>query len=356
MSFILIEIRHRLVFISVSIMAKFVIYSVLVLCFGMFAKFDHPGELAEPTVTIDLIEVSEDRTLVAEAENVEIKSGSYSDYLSLLKQAGPKEERSSRDNQAKSESSIIGNPEIKFDEIKTIDSTVVEVKENTTEAGAKAPLNLSKVDHSSFGTLLKEHVNSRGDVNYQAFKKDQAKLESYIESLSKNTIQKSWTNNENLAYYINVYNAYTIKLILDNYPLKSILDINYGKPWDLKFIKLGTTIYTLNNIENDIIRKEFDEPRIHFAVNCAASSCPPLLNDAYYAESLEEQLEGQTVSFINNATYNKISKSELRLSKIFDWYGNDFKGVKDFVVRYSDVNIQNAKITFKEYDWSLNKQ
>ena len=337
-------------------MAKFVIYCVLFLCFGMFAKLDYSSEFTEPTLTSDEIEVSEDQTLAAEAENVEMKSDSYRDYLSLLKRAGPKEERGSRDNQAISEFTISGNAKIEFDEIKNIDSTVVDIKENATEAATMAPLNLAKVDHSSFGILLKEHVNSRGDVNYQAFKKDQAKLEVYIESLSKNTIDKSWTNNEKLAYYINVYNAYTIKLILDNYPLKSILDINDGKPWDLKIIKLGSTSYSLNNIENDIIRKEFDDPRIHFAVNCAASSCPPLLNDAYYAESLEEQLERQTMSFINNPIYNKISNAELRLSKILDWYGNDFNSVKDFVGRYSDVNIQNARITFLEYEWSLNKQ
>jgi hypothetical protein len=214
---------------------------------------------------------------------------------------------------------------------------------------------MSGVSHVAFDQLLKTHVSSTGAVDYAGFKSDASKLNAYIASLSDNPATDSWSRDEQLAYWINVYNAYTIKLILDNYPVKSIKDINGGKPWDKSWIKIGGKTYSLNNIENDLIRPTFNEPRIHFAVNCAAKSCPPLHNRAWTAENLESNLESSTSKFINNPNYNQINASEAKISSIFDWYGSDFGDVKTFLNKYSTTKLNDgAKIGYKEYNWDLN--
>ena len=214
---------------------------------------------------------------------------------------------------------------------------------------------ITGVDHSTFDKLLKAHVSSTGVVDYAGFKSDASKLDSYIATLNENPIQSNWSKDEQLAYWINAYNAHTIKLILDNYPVKSIKDINGGKPWDKQWIKLGGKTYSLNNIENDIIRPTFNEPRIHFAVNCAAESCPPLHNGAWTASNLESNLELSTKKFINNSKYNQISASGASISSIFDWYGGDFGDVKAFLNRYSNTKLDSSsKISYSDYNWNLN--
>jgi hypothetical protein len=212
-------------------------------------------------------------------------------------------------------------------------------------------------DHSAFDELLKKFVSATGVVNYKGLKSEVDKLNSYLSKLDKNPINSDWSRNEKLAYWINVYNAFTIKLILDNFPVNSIQDIADGKPWDLKWIKLGGKTYSLNQIENDIIRPEFNEPRIHFAVNCAAQSCPPLANQAFTAENLDSLLEKQTKVFINNTKYNKVSTSSAKVSRIFDWYGSDFGNVLSFLNKYLDKPLPAAaNIDFLDYDWSLNNR
>ena len=209
-------------------------------------------------------------------------------------------------------------------------------------------------DHSTWTQLLRKYVKGR-TVNYKGMASERAKLDRYLDALSSNPPQSNWSRNEKLAYWINAYNAYTVQLILDNYPLKSIRDLKGGKPWDDKFITIGGKRYSLNDIEHQTIRKQFDEPRIHFAVNCASVSCPKLLDEAYTADKLEQQLEAQTRDYINSR-FNKVTKNSLQLSSIFDWYGEDFDDVADFVDQYSDVNVSNsAKITFMDYDWGLNE-
>ena len=146
-------------------------------------------------------------------------------------------------------------------------------KETTTIETVKSPFN-----HSLWNDLLQKHVSVQGNVNYKGFKLDYSDLERYLQSLSDNIPNKSWSKAEKLSYWINAYNAYTIKLIIDKYPLKSIKDIN--RPWDQRFIKLGEKIYTLNDIEHEILRK-MNEPRIHFAIVCASISCPKLQNEAF---------------------------------------------------------------------------
>ena len=213
-----------------------------------------------------------------------------------------------------------------------------------------------KNTHQKWNELLKNHVSENGNVDYKGFKKDQVALESYLELLSKNLPEKSWTKNATLAYWINAYNAFTVKLILDNYPVKSIKKIN--SPWDKEFINLGNKKYSLGEIEHKILRK-MNEPRIHFAINCASYSCPNLLNEAYTEKNLNNQLEAAAKSFINDKSKNNITANTIEISSIFDWFTGDFKKkgtLIDFLNKYSSVKINaKAKISYKEYNWNLNE-
>lgn len=212
-------------------------------------------------------------------------------------------------------------------------------------------------DHSDWNRLLQKHVNPKGEVDYAGFKRDEAELQPYLHTLARHPVEKSWSRNEKLAYWINVYNAYTVQLIVDHYPVESITNLKGGKPWDVQWIKLGQEMYSLNEIENEIIRPQFAEPRIHFALNCAAKSCPPLLNKAWTADQLENYFEQQAKAFINNPAYNKISAGSVQVSKIFDWYSEDFGQLIDYLNQYSTTKIRaNAQVSFLEYDWSLNEQ
>ncbi|MBK6994734.1 MAG: DUF547 domain-containing protein [Lewinellaceae bacterium] len=172
----------------------------------------------------------------------------------------------------------------------------------------------------------------------------------------ENPVEESWTKEEKMAYWINAYNAFTLKLIVDNYPTKSILNFDGGKTWDVRRIKIGDKKYSLNNIENDILRPQFKDPRIHFAINCAAKSCPPLWNHAYTAENLDVALENRTRDFVNNSNYNTLSASRAQVSKIFDWYGADFGDLKKFLNQYSETKLNTSTaVVFKEYNWDLNE-
>jgi len=212
------------------------------------------------------------------------------------------------------------------------------------------------ISHEAWDKLLRANVSADGKVNYKAFQKSEAGLNTYLDYLAKNPVQDKWSKTEKMAYWINAYNAFTIKLILNNYPTTSITKLHDGKPWDVKWIKLGDKTYSLNNVENDILRPQFKDARIHFAVNCAAKSCPPILNRAWTAENLNKNLDQQAKAFINNPKFNKISPTEVQLSKIFEWYAGDFGNIVDFLNPYTSLKI-NAKATVKyvEYDWSLNE-
>ncbi|WP_299396526.1 DUF547 domain-containing protein [uncultured Gelidibacter sp.] len=220
------------------------------------------------------------------------------------------------------------------------------------------PISQEKVDHSDWDVLLKKYVNNEGCVNYKGFKKEQAKLKAYLIKLSKAVPNTDWSNQELLAYYINLYNAATVDLILDNYPTKSIKDIS--RPWAKGIVKIGTKVVSLNTIEHGILRK-MNEPRIHFAINCASYSCPKLMREAFTADKINAQLDKATREFING-NQNDISENNPKLSKIFDFYTSDFKvnGKTDligYINRYSTVKINpKATYSFKEYDWDLNEQ
>ena len=238
-----------------------------------------------------------------------------------------------------------------------IASTFTEIEVlDTGMSDISAAYQLSNL-HAPFDALLKEHVDAAGNVDYQGLKSNEVKLDNYLKALSESPVQSDWSKDAQLAYWINAYNAFTLKLIVDNYPLKSIMDLEGGKVWDKKWVNLGDKVYSLNEIEHNIIRPQFNEPRIHFAVNCAAASCPPLAAKAYTADNLESLLAERTKSFINNSQYNHISASGAKVSKIFDWYGSDFGDLISYLNKYSNTTIKkNASVTFREYDWSLNSQ
>ncbi|MFL0077588.1 DUF547 domain-containing protein [Tenacibaculum maritimum] len=212
----------------------------------------------------------------------------------------------------------------------------------------------------TFDTLLKTNVTNSGNVNYKGIKKEEAKLDNYLAYLAKTTPDKSWSKNKTKAFWINAYNAYTIKLIIDNYPIKSILKIKKkGKDaWNIPFAKVGGKNYTLNHIEHEILRKEFSDPRIHVGVNCASISCPKLGNFAYTESNINTKLEALMKTFINDTSRNKISENKLQLSKIFEWFKGDFTKTDSLVAylnKYANTKIAaKPKIRFLEYNWNLN--
>lgn len=212
------------------------------------------------------------------------------------------------------------------------------------------------MSHAKWDVLLQKNVSKNGNVNYKGFQKDSKELKAYLTDLSANVPTKSWARNAILAYWINAYNAFTVQLIIDNYPTKSIKNIN--DPWGKKIFLLGNKKYSLEEIENEILRK-MDEPKIHFAINCASFSCPNLLNEAYTEAKLDKQLATVTKSFMSDKTKNTITPNKIEISKIFDWFAADFKkngSIIDFLNQYSTVKINSkAKISFKEYNWSLNE-
>ena len=176
----------------------------------------------------------------------------------------------------------------------------------------------SSVNHSLFGDLLHKYV-SDGNVNYAGFKTDSTALQSYLDLLTSTPPDPAaWSVDAQLAYWINVYNAFTIKLIIDHYPLESIKDIGskiqipfVNSPWDIKFIHMNGEKLDLNNVEHSILRKKFSEPRIHFAINCASFSCPKLRREAYLSTKLDEQLEEQAIDFINDPARNTIAEKRM---------------------------------------------
>lgn len=227
--------------------------------------------------------------------------------------------------------------------------------------------NSHPVSHASWTALLQKHVNEKGLVDYRGFAADSLALNEYLTLLGNNHPNaKHWTESERIAYWINAYNAFTIRLILRYYPVRSIKDIGgsipfINLPWDIKFIEIEGQKYDLNNIEHGILRKQFDEPRIHFALVCAAMSCPRLRNEAYTADKLGEQLQEDARVFFNDSSKNKIGQNSLELSKILDWYGGDFDraavSMQDYVNGFTKTEVSpKAKITYLQYNWALNEQ
>jgi hypothetical protein len=232
------------------------------------------------------------------------------------------------------------------------------LEENSTKV--EAPIQMVKMDFSKvYGQLLSLYVSKDGKVDYPGLVKAKELMNQAIQHFKDNQPESNWSDNQKLAYWINAYNLFTLKLVCDNYPVKSIRDIAGGKPWDKAFIPLEGKTLSLNDIENNIIRKRFNEPRIHFAVNCASVSCPKLLNKPYTKDNLSTLLTEQTKAYLADKNENILGSKAIEISNIFNWYKEDFTssgGAIAFINKYSSVKIDpKAKVTFKDYNWNLNK-
>lgn len=229
-------------------------------------------------------------------------------------------------------------------------------------------------NHASWDAWLKKYVTVRGavsTVDYKLAKVNLAELESYLKVLESVGAKEflAFSEPQKLAFLINSYNAFTVKLILNHYPVKSIKKIGslFSSPWKMKFFKLFGEDSYLDQIEHERIRKEFAEPRIHFAVVCASKGCPALRNEAFRADKLESQFESAAMNFLKDSERNLYGKekNEFQLSKIFDWYGDDFKknfgSVQAFVASRlaqnpeEEARMKSASLKFLDYDWSLNE-
>ncbi len=239
-----------------------------------------------------------------------------------------------------SQTITVKDPDIKV--MDTIDSKKIEV--------------IEAFNHSIWNSLLKENVSNKGNVNYEGFRQQKQAIREYITSLGAQMPEESWSLEDQLAYWMNAYNAMTVDLILRNLPLKSIKDID--KPWNQRLWKLGSKWYNLDEIEHQILRK-MNDPRIHFGINCASFSCPPLLNEAFTAQKVDEQLDALAKQFVNDPLRNTITSDRIQISKIFSWFAKDFKkegSLIDFLNKYSETPINsNARKSFKDYDWALNQ-
>ncbi|MHC5025671.1 MAG: DUF547 domain-containing protein [Planctomycetota bacterium] len=224
------------------------------------------------------------------------------------------------------------------------------------------------VDHAALDAVLRAHVDARGRVDYEAIARSSAELLGYTRSLADVRLE-SRPRDERLAILINAYNAFTLQLIVENWKggtLESIRDLD--DPWDQKRWRFGGKTVSLNHIEHEIIRKQFNEPRIHFALVCAAIGCPTLRAEAFVADRLEVQLDEQTRAVHQGRTWCRYdaAANTLFLTRLYDWYGSDFEksagSVLAFVARYVDgvraalEEDRKPKIRWLDYDWALNKQ
>ncbi len=230
------------------------------------------------------------------------------------------------------------------------------------------------INFATWDKLLHQYVNSQGRVNYRAWKTESSQiLNQWLAGIKYVDITSTNSSEQQLALWINLYNAFTVASILESYPIASIQPKIFGMPNWLAFAwffyrpthKVGNSYYYLNQIEHRILRRQFNEPRIHFALVCASVGCPLLRNEAYYAETVLAQLEDDAIRFINNpdkVRYN-LSTQTLYCSQIFKWYKSDFLKVAPSIPEYirsylkSDILItEKIAIAYLDYDWNLNQQ
>lgn len=221
-------------------------------------------------------------------------------------------------------------------------------------------------DHSVWDAVLKDIVNADGTVDYKRLHDSPTGLNRYIEQLAECDFD-ALDRDGKLALLINAYNAFTLRLIVDHYPIKSIRDIPSSKRWGHKRWQIGDLTLSLEEIENDYLRGRFAEPRIHFAINCASQSCPPLRPEAFTPALLEKQLQEQTTQLHGAGSFASYDseRATLTLNPIYDWYRSDFHSDEEGLIRYAAGFMPALKrdlekgisvsISWKTYDWSLNK-
>lgn len=227
-------------------------------------------------------------------------------------------------------------------------------------------------DHAPLGRVLRECV-SEARVDYRRLKERPADLDAYLGRVAEIPAGAfaGWTRDERLALLINLYNAATLRLVIDHYPLGSLRDLGVlpGAAWRKKVVRFGGRTISLDDLEHGLIRAEYREPRIHFALVCAATGCPPLRGEPFEAGRLGEQLDDQARRFLGDVSKNRFEPETgiLWLSPIFDWYAADFAGegrsvpdaVKGYLPERARRELERAgtvKVRFTDYDWSLNER
>ena len=255
-------------------------------------------------------------------------------------------------------------------------SSTVALAASPTEAFSKFTVGSAKtVDHAAWSQLLAGYVKPGADglnrVDYKAWKaKDHATLKAYVAALEKSDVA-SLDKPEQFAFWANLYNAATINVVLDKYPVKSIKEINLGGglktlvtggPWQAKIVTVGGQGLSLDNIENDIMRAIFKDPRVHYSVNCASVGCPNLGTVAFTGATLDTILDANARAFINSPRGFAFEGGKIKASSIYDWFKADFGGSVDGVLaharKYATPEL-NARLTGKtaidsyDYDWAL---
>ena len=240
--------------------------------------------------------------------------------------------------------------------------------------------------HAAWSALLKKHVvlidgGKASQLRYAGMAQDRGALKAYLGALASVNAAAfdTFSKPQQMAFLINAYNAHTVELILTRYPkLASIKDLGslIQSPWKKKIVPLLGATLSLDGIEHDMLRQRgrYDDPRIHFAANCASIGCPPLREEAYVAERLDAQLDEQALRFMSDRSRNRWNAANARLevSQIFDWYGEDFKlghrGITSpaaFYARFADqladapedrkrIRNQSVSVAYLDYDWKLN--
>jgi len=229
--------------------------------------------------------------------------------------------------------------------------------------------------HQAWDALLKKHVavldhGKASQLRYAGMARDRAALKGYLEKVSavKDAEFERWTAPQQMAFLINAYNAFMVEKILTRYPdIKSVWDFGklFGNPFKDRFFTLLQQPFSLDGIEHETLRKRFREPRVHYALNCASVGCPMLREEAYVGPRLERQLEEQAVRFLSDRSRNRLAGTKLEVSRIFDWYKEDFEPRPAYFARYAKLLSNDAAgqqliagggatLSFLEYDWALN--
>ncbi len=225
-------------------------------------------------------------------------------------------------------------------------------------------------NQDAWARVLNKHVKD-ARVDYAGLKSAPGDLDLYLGQVAAIPPGEfaTWKTNDRLALLLNLYNAQTLRLIIDHYPIASIRKIGLlpGAAWKKEIVRFGGRILSLDDLEHGMIRKDYSEPRIHFALVCAAKGCPPLREEPYTGDRLDQQLDDQARRFLSNTAKNRFDTQTgtLWLSPIFDWYASDFttggKTVRDFILSYLPPTTRKAlskagdvTVRYTEYDWTLN--
>ena len=246
------------------------------------------------------------------------------------------------------------------------------------ESPPTSVLPVAVFDHQTWTEVLATHV--RGDAfDYKALKKDTSKLDAYLRSLEAVKPEEfaKWPRNERFAFWIDAYNAYTVKRVVDGYPIASIKDLGDEKVsvWDREFVPLGALApdlkkskLTLNDIENKILRPVFKDARVHAAINCASEGCPPIQSAAFTGEKLDDQLDRAVRGWLSDPKRNRFDskRNEIEVSQVFEWFQDDFvrdaKSVQAWIAKYAPAGqewIAGAKelrVRHLDYSWVLNEK